>query len=116
MLAECYARKGGADNIAKAMYYLETLRATRLLTGKYQHLKATTAEEAMRHVREERKRELFMTYNGFFDMRRFCTEFNETLTKELDGKTYTLAPTSHLLTFPFSLKAMQTSKLTQNSK
>lgn len=116
MLAECYARKGGADNIAKAMYYLETLRGTRLLTGKYQHLTATTAEEAMRHVREERKRELFMTYNGFFDMRRFCTEFNETLTKELDGKTYTLAPTSHLLTFPFSLKAMQTSKLTQNSK
>lgn len=116
MLAECYARKGGTDNIAKAMGYLETLRATRMFTGKYQHLTATTAEEAMRHVREERKRELFMTCNGFFDMRRFCTEFNETLTKEIDGQTYTLTPTSHLLTFPFPLKALQTSKLTQNSK
>lgn len=49
-------------------------------------------------------------------MRRFCTEFNETLTKEFEGHTYTLTPQSHLLTFPFPLKAMQTSSLTQNSK
>lgn len=116
MLAECYARKGGTDNIAKSMGYLETLRGTRMLTGRYRHLTASTTEEAMRNVREERKRELFLTYNGFFDMRRFCTEFNETLTKEFEGKTYTLSPNSHLLTFPFPLKAMQTSRLMQNSK
>lgn len=116
MLAECYARKGGADDIAKSMMYLETLRAKRLVKGRYTHLAAKDRDEAMRMVREERKRELFLTYNGFFDMRRFCTEFNETLTREFEGNTYTLSPQSHLLTFPFPLDAMQTSDLIQNSK
>jgi len=116
MLAECYARKGSPADIAKAMDYLNTLRAKRSITAKRIRLTASTADEAMRHVREERKRELFMTCNGFFDMRRFATEFNETQTKEFEGTTYTLRPDSHLLTFPFPLKAMQTSSLKQNSK
>lgn len=116
MLAECYARKGDATSIQKSMQYLETLRSNRLITGRYIKLTATDKDEAIKLVREERKRELFLTCNGFFDMRRFCAEFNETLTREFEGKTYTLSPTSHLLTFPFPLKAMQTSKLIQNSK
>lgn len=116
MLAECYARKGSPADIAKAMGYLDEVRKNRCITGKYTRLNAADADEAMRLVREERKRELFLTCNGFFDMRRFCTEFNETLTKEFDGQTYTLAPNSTLLTFPFPLKAMQTSDLKQNSK
>ena len=91
MLAECYARKGSPADIAQAMNYLDIIRS-------------------------QRKRELFFTYNGFFDLRRFCTEFNETLTKEFEGETYTLSPNSTLLTFPFPLKAMQTSDLKQNSK
>lgn len=116
MLAECYARKGSPADIAKAMDYLDTLRKNRLITGRYNRLAATDADEALRMVREERKRELFLTYNGFFDLRRFATEFNETQTKVFDGQTYTLAPNSTLLTFPFPLKAMQTSDLKQNSK
>lgn len=116
MLAECYARKGGPQNIALAMQYLDTLRSHRLIAGKYTRLTASTDEEALRHVREERKRELFLTCNGFFDMRRFCAEFNETVTKEINGTTYSIGPDSHLLTYPFPLKAMQTSKLIQNSK
>ncbi len=116
MLAECYARKGSADDINKAMFYLELLRSNRLVTGRYKHLNATNKDEAMKMVREERKRELFLTYNGFFDMRRFCTEYNETLTREFDGKVYTLSPNSHLLTFPFPMQAIQNSKLVQNSR
>lgn len=116
MLAECYARKGSPSDIATAMSYLDQLRSKRCITASYTRLTASTAEEAMRHVREERKRELFMTYNGFFDLRRFVTEFNEPQTKVFEGKTYTLNPGSHLLTFPFPLKAMQTSSLVQNSK
>lgn len=115
MLAECYARKGGADNINKAMEYLETLRSCRLVKGKYAHLSATDEATALRLVREERKRELFLTCNGFFDMRRFMTEFHESESKVVEGKTYTITPESHLLTFPFPLKAMQTSNLVQNS-
>ena len=116
MLAECYARKGDATSIAKAMDYLHTLRSHRLITSRYTRLTATDAAEALRMVREERKRELFLTHNGFFDLRRFATEFNETQTKVFEGETLTLSPTSTLLTFPFPLKALQTSDLKQNSK
>ena len=116
MLAECYARKGSAEDIAKAMDYLHQLRATRNITSLYKRLNTSDAAEALRFVREERKRELFLTCNGFFDLRRFATEFNETQTKVFDGETYTLSPTSTLLTFPFPMKAMQTSDLKQNSK
>lgn len=116
MLAECYARKGTTSDIETAMDYLHQLRSKRLITSRYTRLDTPDPAEALKFVREERKRELFLTCNGFFDMRRFCTEFNETYTKELDGDTYTLSAGSSLLTFPFPLKAMQTSDLIQNSK
>jgi len=116
MLAECYARKGSQDDVAKSMYYLDMIRSHRNITSRYTKINTSDAAEALKYVREERKRELFFTYNGFFDLRRFATEFNETQTKVFEGKTYTLAPTSTLLTFPFPLKAMQTSDLKQNSK
>lgn len=116
MLAECHARKGTPSDISRAMQYLDELRSHRLIYGKYNVLTAATRDEAMRHVREERRRELFLTYNGFFDMRRFMTEFGETRTKQFEGTTYTLRPGSHMLTYPFPLKAMQTSNLIQNSK
>ena len=122
MIAECYARQ---NNPGKAMEYLNTLRENRLLEAAYSDLTAADAATALKLVREERKRELVLTCNGFFDMRRFCTQFNETLTKvyttkDAQGnpvtKTYTLTPQSHLLTFPFPMDAMETSDLTQNSK
>lgn len=113
MAAECYARKNDADN---AMKYINDIRKNRIISKYYSDLTASTPEEAMKIVREERKRELLLTNNGFFDMRRFCAEFNETLTREYDGKTYTLKPTSHLLTYPFPISAMQNSNLIQNSK
>ncbi|WP_291592498.1 RagB/SusD family nutrient uptake outer membrane protein [Bacteroides sp.] len=111
--AECYARKGDKDY---AMKYVNDIRKNRFIAKYYKDITANDANEAMQIVRDERKRELLYTNNGFFDMRRFCTEFNETLTREYDGKTYTLKPTSHLLTFPFPVAAMQNSNLIQNSK
>lgn len=122
MAAECYARKGDCVN---AMKYINDIRKNRIKTKYYVDLKAETKEEAMGEVREERKRELLFTVNGFFDMRRFCAEFNETLTREYqlsnNGKigeehTATLTPDSHLLTYPFPVSAMQNSNLEQNSK
>lgn len=113
MAAECYARK---SDTANAMKYVNALRKKRIITKYYTDLTAATKEEAMKTVREERKRELLFTNNGFFDMRRFCTEFNETLTRAYDGKVYTLKPTSHLLTYPFPVAAIKNSNLKQNSK
>lgn len=116
MLAECYARKGDPASLGQTFNNLHLLRVKRMVPGRYNMLATADPAEALRMVREERKRELFFTTNGFFDMRRFTVEFNETQTREIDGQTYRLSPTSHLLTFPFPLKAMQTSNLIQNSK
>lgn len=122
MAAECYARKGDCGN---AMKYINDIRKMRIKAKHYQDLVAENKEEAMKLVREERRRELLFTVNGFFDMRRFCAEFNETLTREYfksyNGKlgeehTATLSPDSHLLTYPFPVAAMQNSNLVQNSK
>lgn len=120
--AECYARKG---NIDLALKYLNDLRKTRIATSQYKDLVpadvSNDKNKTMTYIRQERSRELFTSCNTFFDMRRFCTEFNETLTKtytDTNGTThtYTLKPDSHLLTFPFPVKAMQTTNLIQNSK
>lgn len=116
MLAECYARKGTASDLVKASDYLETLRSNRNITGQYTRFSTDDPAEALKFVREERRRELFMTYNGFFDMRRFCTEFNEVQKKVFDGETYTLSPGSPMLLFPFPLDAVQNSNLIQNCK
>lgn len=113
MAAECYARKGDVTN---TMTYINNLRKNRIIAKYYSDLTAANKEEAFNIVRDERKRELLATSNGFFDMRRFCTEFNETLSRDYDGKTYYLKPTSTLLTFPFPVSAMQNSNLIQNSK
>ena len=113
MAAECYARKGDKTN---AMKYVNTVRKNRIMTAAYEDLTATDANDAMTKVRQERTRELMLTSNGFFDMRRFCTEFNETQTRQYEGSTYTLSPGSHLLIYPFPLSAVQNSNLTQNSK
>lgn len=80
MAAECHVRKG---NVAEAMKYLNAIRKNRIRTKNFVELEASTKEEAMQLVREERKRELLFTVNGFFDMRRFCVEFNETLTRDI---------------------------------
>lgn len=122
MAAECYARKGKPSD---AMKYLNDLRRCRIRTKNFTELTAATSDEAMQLVRDERKRELLFTVNGFFDMRRFCTEFDETLTRQLyksnngllgEERTVTLSPGSHLLTYPFPVSAMQNSNLIQNSK
>lgn len=124
MIAECYARKG---NIDLALKYLNDLRKTRFYAKYYKDIVPADPDidndknKMLTYIRQERARELFSSCNRFFDMRRFCTEFNETLTKTYTDSsgsthTYTLKPDSHLLTFPFPIKAMQTTNLIQNSK
>lgn len=122
MIAECYARKG---NIELTLKYLNDLRKTRFYAKYYKDLVPADVDnnkdKALKYVRQERARELFTSCNSFFDMRRFCTEFDETLTKTYTDSNggshaYTLKPNSHLLTFPFPVTAIQTTNLIQNSK
>ena len=84
-------------------------------------LTAADADEALKQVRNERKRELMFTYNGFFDMRRFSVQLNETFTRTYineagETKELTLKPGSPLYVWPFPQNAMETSNLIQNTK
>jgi len=114
--AECLARNSKYDD---AMDALNTVRQKRILPNVYQPLTASTEEEAINYIRRTKDNELIFSIVPFADARRFNKEskYARTLSKVVDGVTYTLTPTSHLWTMPFPLGATSNSgngTLTQN--
>lgn len=57
----------------------------------------------MNHIILTKRNELIMTLIPFSDIRRWNHEgtYTTTLTKTLNGETYSLHPASHLWTMPF---------------
>ena len=98
--AECLARKG---ELQQAMDVLNQVRQTYILPEKYQPLVASSEAEAIGYIRQAKENLLIFTIVPFADCRRYNAEgtYARTLTKEVDGKQVSLAPTSHLWTFPF---------------
>lgn len=91
--AECEARIGGNDGIAKAMAYVNKLRDNRVFDNVA--LTAATNEEALDIVLEERRRELVM--NGctrLIDLKRLNKEerYAKTIVHDVDGVKHTLEP------------------------
>ena len=116
MLAECLAREGNVDDALEA---LNVIRRKRILPADYADLTAIDAAEAMQLVLTERRRELALTFNRFFDMRRLNTEaeYRKTYTKTVNGIVRTLNPGSHLYIAPFSKEAtMRNPNLKQNTQ
>jgi tetratricopeptide (TPR) repeat protein len=98
--AEANAR---LKNLTEAMDDLFTLRIKRFDITAYPDqasfesdisLSANTSEEALQLVLEERRRELCFQGLRWFDMRRLMEEgrYTKTLTRTINGKTYTLEP------------------------
>ncbi|WP_160713315.1 RagB/SusD family nutrient uptake outer membrane protein [Chitinophaga solisilvae] len=99
MLAECEARTG---NLAAAAADLLTLRKSRMPADKAV-VSATTREEMIRFVIDERIRELACTGQRWFDMRRLSNDpiFKDiTYTHTLGSKTWTLSPERLTLRIP----------------
>ncbi|SDM27811.1 SusD family protein [Pedobacter steynii] len=65
--AECYARTGDKD---KAMLDLNKLLENRWTTGTYTYQSATTSDEALTKILEERRKELLMRGLRWSDLRR----------------------------------------------
>jgi hypothetical protein len=105
--AECLARKGGQENLDDAMEVLNTVREKRIFEDDYTPLVATSVEQAVKYIIQEKANEYVQTGIPFWDARRLNkdSKYARTLTKEFDGKTLTLSPTSHLWTMPFPLGA-----------
>lgn len=122
ILAECYARE---DKFTEAVNVLNTLRAKRILSGTVNLAVPTTRKETMDLVINERRKELLLGFNRFFDLKRLNTEteYAKTVTrvfpivnKTVPQKTYTLQPNSRLYIIPFPLSVLQKNpKLTLNT-
>lgn len=116
--AECQARKG---QLSEAMKTLDILRASRIHPSVYQPSSASSEAQAIELIRRTKDNEMMNTLIPFVDHKRYNAEgtYARTLTKEFDGKTYTLSPTSHLWTMVFPANAINrpgNGVLTQNSK
>lgn len=122
MLAECYARD---NKLNEAVGVLNTLRAKRILSGTVNLTVPATRKETMEVVVNERRKELLLGFNRFFDLKRLNTEaeYAKTITrvfpivnKTVPQKTYTLQPNSRLYIIPFPLSALtKNPKLTLNT-
>jgi len=113
--AECYARAG---DIANAMKDLNTLLKTRWVTGTYVNMTASTATEALNLVLTERRKELIMRNTRWTDLRRLNLDpaTAVTLTRILDGVTYTLPPNDLRYTLLIPQSVIINSKIEQNPR
>jgi hypothetical protein len=114
--AECLAR---TQKVSDAMDVLNKVRKTRILSAYYQPLTATDATDAVKKIRAVKNNEMILTIVPFADARRFNLDSNyaTTLTKTVNGTTYTLKPDSYMWTMPFPAGAVKNSgngTITQN--
>jgi len=88
--AECKARAG---DVGGAMSDLNTLLRMRWKTGTFTDLTATNAQDALAKVLVERRKELLFRGLRWTDLRRLNLEnANITLTRIINGQTYSLPP------------------------
>ena len=113
--AECYARAG---NITGAMSDLNTLLRTRWKSGTYVDITAASAEQALTRVLLERRKELLMRGIRWTDLRRLNMDsrFAVTLTRTVNGVTYTLPPNDVRYTLLIPNEVINNSEITQNTR
>lgn len=102
--AEALARKKDAA----CLDILDKLRQTRFSTQEYRPLTVSDGTSLLDMVLDERRRELCLNSLRWLDMKRLAAEgiYNKTITRELEGKTYTLEPNSKLYVFPIPLQVL----------
>lgn len=90
MIAECYAR---LDRKNEAMRYLNDLLFTRWRAGSFVELNASSGQEALQKVLQERRKELLFRGVRWMDLKRYNRDgANIKLTRTVLGQTFTLAP------------------------
>ena len=113
--AECYARTGNATS---ALNDLNTLLKTRWVTGTYVNMTAANSDAALALVLTERRKELCYRGLRWTDLKRLNTDprFQTTLTRTVNGQTYTLSPNSPKYVLPLDDYEIQVGGLEQNPR
>jgi len=114
--AESYARE---NKFKEAMSDLNELLQKRYLSGKFIPLTASNAEEALKIILTERRKELPVTGNvRWEDLRRLNLDpkFQTTITHIIEGVKYTLPPNDLRYIFPIPANEIQLSGITQNPR
>jgi len=113
--AECYARAGDVTN---AMADLNTLLITRWKTGTYVAMTASTADNALTLILTERRKELVMRGTRWTDLRRLNMDsrFAITLTRNIEGATYTLPPNDLRYTLLIPQEVITNAGIAQNPR
>ncbi|RKR80561.1 SusD-like starch-binding protein associating with outer membrane [Mucilaginibacter gracilis] len=113
--AECYARSG---NTTAAMSDLNTLLATRWKTGTYVPASAANADDALYRILLERRKELLYRGIRWTDLRRLNKEkrFAISLSRTVDGVSYTLPPNDPRYVLPIPDNEIQLSGIPQNER
>lgn len=106
--AECLARQGGAANLEAAMELVNRVRKTRILPEYYTDWTASTTQEAVEKIINDKANEYIQSSVVFCDYRRLnkTPEYARTLTKTVNGTIYKLNPSSHLWIMPFPNEAV----------
>lgn len=113
--SECYARTG---NVTSAMTDLNTLLQNRYKTGTFTNLTAANADAALALILTERRKELCFRNLRWSDLRRLNTDsrFQVTLTRTVNGQTYTLLPNSPKYLLPLDPIETSSGGLVQNPR
>ncbi|WP_342332595.1 RagB/SusD family nutrient uptake outer membrane protein [Pedobacter sp. FW305-3-2-15-E-R2A2] len=114
MKAECLIR---TNKIDEGMIELNKIRVRRIDPANYTTLYATTEAQAMAYLQKTSRVEFIFTIRNFINIKRWNREgkYQQTITRTVNGKTYTLPTDSKLYIFPFPQSATQFNEtLTQN--
>lgn len=112
--AECQAYLG---QVEQAMATLNHLLRHRMDQATFTGLTASTKEEALQLVRQERRKELLFRGLRWMDLKRYNREgANMTLSRTLGDKTYTLPPNSPKWLYPIPTNEINTSGIEQNPR
>lgn len=106
--AECYIRDGRID---EGLELVNDVRECRIDPAKYQPFTASTVSEAMEKLQDAKFIEFLMTFENFFDRKRWNseTDYAASITRNVPGVgTYTISPESPLWVLPIPIAVMQT--------
>lgn len=113
--AECHARN---NNIALSMNDLNTLLEKRCKSGTFIPYSVSSPDSALKLILAERRKELLFRGLRWNDLRRLNQEpaLAVTLTRNLNGLTYTLPPSDRRYVYPIPDGEIAMSGLQQNDR